>query len=121
MKLGVNMNGPSSLRLSFLTELQDDKLLELSSLATWPSERGKGHATVLMRQVCDQADEDKTLLLLSPKAFSEGGPDSKKLESWYASFGFVRIQDKPEVLMVRDPVVSKVLEVADGNDQAEAA
>lgn len=96
MKLGINTNGPSSLKLSPFAIAHENagKLLELSALATWPSERNKGHATALLEEVCKQADESGTLLVLQP--------DGETLEKWYEKFGFARIQDKP-VMMCRDP------------------
>lgn len=103
MKLGINTNGSSSLKLSYLNALIDGQLLEISDLATWPSERNKGHATALLREVCDEADKSATLLVLTPSAFGSDGMTTEQLEAWYSTFGFKRIQDKPKVLMCREP------------------
>lgn len=102
MKLGIRTNGPSSLKLSYMKAVVDGQLLEVSAVATWPTERKKGHATSLMKEVCQEADEAQTLLVLVPDSFDPEGMNTDQLEKWYEKFGFKRIQDKP-VLMCRDP------------------
>lgn len=102
MKLGINTNGPSSLKLSYMKAVVDGQLLEISDLATWPTERNKGHATSLLKEVCQEADESQTLLVLVPNSFDTNALTTDQLEKWYEKFGFKRIQDKP-VLMCRDP------------------
>lgn len=60
----------------------------------------KGHATLLMHQVCAEADRAGIVLILQPHKFDEGMPD-EKLEQWYEKFGFVNFQTVPVVLMAR--------------------
>lgn len=77
---------------------------EVTSLLTPEKERGKGYATTLMHKVCRDADTTGTVLILSPRSFSDGGLSDSYLESWYASsFGFQVIQKEPETIMARMP------------------
>ena len=59
----------------------------------------KGHATKLMRKICDRADRERITLILTAHAFQEGMTD-EQLEKWYSRFGFTKIQDDP-VIMAR--------------------
>jgi predicted GNAT family N-acyltransferase len=66
-------------------------------LKTEKGMRGKGQGTKLMHMVCDEADKElRTLLLM---------PDSDMLQKWYSKFGFVKVQDEPKVLMMREPKI----------------
>ena len=56
--------------------------------------RCKGEGTELLKDVCEQADEQKILLLLIA--------DTLKLAMFYERFGFVAIQESP-MLMIRPP------------------
>lgn len=69
-------------------------------LSVYSANPRKGHATLLMHQVCAEADRARIVLILQPHKFDEGMPD-EKLEGWYAKFGFVRFQSEPVVLMAR--------------------
>ena len=68
---------------------------EVFNVKTDDDKIGLGYGTHLMHQVCDEADKYKKVLLLIP--------DSGKLETWYSKFGFNKVQDKPVVLMIRNP------------------
>lgn len=63
--------------------------------------RRKGDATRLMKQVCGEADEDGTLLLLEPKPDDDAEFDEFLLQNFYRRFGFTRVQKAPVVLMAR--------------------
>jgi len=56
--------------------------------------RGKGEGTELLKDVCEQADQNKILLVLIA--------DTQKLAMYYERFGFFAIQKEP-MLMVRPP------------------
>ena len=56
--------------------------------------RGKGEGASLLQEVCDQADQEKILLIIIA--------DTLRLATFYAKFGFIVIQDSP-ILMVRSP------------------
>lgn len=74
------------------------RVREISRVETAPSDRRKGHATRLMRMVCDEADKRGMLLLLEAKPYESGGMDAARLECWYACFGFVPLQAEPRIL-----------------------
>lgn len=57
----------------------------------------KGHATLLMHQVCAEADRSGMVLILMPAKFDEGMGD-EKLQRWYAKFGFALIQETPPLM-----------------------
>lgn len=85
---------------------EDQNLLEVKSVRTDPAYRNKRYAKSMLSSVCNEADWDKTLLVLSPEPYDNCPLTAEQLEAWYAKRGFVRIQDDP-VLMCRDPVVSE--------------
>lgn len=57
--------------------------------------QNRGQGTKLMNNLIHEADEHQKVLILLP--------DNEKLELWYSKFGFVRIQQNPVVLMMREP------------------
>lgn len=71
-----------------------DSVRLLHDLKTDKGMRGKGHASKLLTQVCEEADSIGMTIILMP--------DDGKLEAWYNKVGFERTQDKP-VIMVRQP------------------
>ena len=75
------------------TSLRDGVRL-IHDLHTPGGMRGKGLGTKLLKSVCKEADLDGTTLILMP--------DSDKLEKWYNTHDFKRVQDEP-VLMIRVP------------------
>lgn len=108
MNLGHRTFGHSSVRLThFRPDIGDeadkivwDKCRMVSHVETDPRHRGKGHATHMMRKVCQQADAVGLSLVLEPKPYDDEPMDRNALESFYTRLGFMRIQDDP-VLMVR--------------------
>jgi hypothetical protein len=56
--------------------------------------QGRGMATKLLKNICEEADKDQRTLILMP--------DSVMLQKWYNKHGFVKVQDEPP-LMVRQP------------------
>jgi GNAT superfamily N-acetyltransferase len=108
MEPGTRSNGPASLQLVRMVGIDDsvtEGLLEVKSVKTVKPQRHQGHASRLLEQVCEEADKNGTLLVLTPEQFDNGPIGSKQLQDWYERFGFAVIQDRP-VLMCRDPVVS---------------
>ena len=59
----------------------------------------KGHATGLMYQVCQEADDARMTLIITVAPFEEG-MTQQQLEKWYSRFGFEEIQANP-VIMAR--------------------
>ena len=81
-----------------------EKTAEVSNV--WAGEKQKGHATEVMRKICEMADSMDLTLLLSPRSEDRVyGPSQEKLESWYETFGFIMFADNPKS-MVRKPIAS---------------
>jgi N-acetylglutamate synthase-like GNAT family acetyltransferase len=82
-----------------------DSTREITKVCTPADEQGKGHATELMLDVCEEADKAGLVLVLWPRPYGDDvALSATQLESWYAKFGFRRIQSGP-VLMARAPGV----------------
>lgn len=65
-----------------------------------PKERGKGHATALMKQVLSEADAEGVNLFLgvSPSGLPET-LDGPALTAWYERLGFVKVhRDMPGIM-----------------------
>lgn len=83
-------------------EMQDG-VREIARVWTDAEHRKQGYATELMKQVCEDADVDRKVLILTPRPYDSGAGISKdKLIEWYKRFGFVVTQKTP-VLMARAP------------------
>lgn len=96
----TNEHAKLTLRPSSVIAGADGRLLELVGLWTDPEHRKQGYATELMKAVCDASDAASVVLMLTPKAFGEGG--LQDLVPFYARFGFSVIQKAP-ALMARMP------------------
>ena len=97
MKTGVRRYRSASVKLGYTALVcahMRGKLREVSHFNTPAEERGNGYGTNLMREICRDADRDRIVLMLLP--------DTQRLSEWYARFGFVTIQDDPDVMM-REP------------------
>ena len=70
------------------------KVLEVRSVYVPETRRKAGLGNALMRKLCADADIAGNALFLNP--------DSARLERWYETHGFERIQDEP-VIMFRKP------------------
>jgi len=78
------------------------ELLSLSS-----ADRGRGHATALMHQVCQEADDNLITLILIVDPY-DAGMDEKQLERWYTRFGFTPIQPTP-LMMARQVQPNRII------------
>lgn len=78
-------------------------VVQLVGLYTEPDKRRRGDATWLMCEVCVEANESKTVIVLEPEPGEDGPLDAAALESFYRRFGFEKIQSEPIVLMARRP------------------
>lgn len=107
LKPGTIQMGPCTLDLSYsgiVPPPERDNLLEISNLLTEPAHRGQNHASSLLQEVCEQADNAGKLLMVLPAAFGTGGPTTDQLCNWYTSkFGFVALQLEPKVILIRMP------------------
>lgn len=92
---GERRHGAATLRLSVSRALPKrirDGIRELSHLETPEAERSKGYASMLMQKVCNEADKNRIVLMLTP---TEG------MDEFYKRFGFMTIQYVPTKLMAR--------------------
>jgi GNAT superfamily N-acetyltransferase len=104
MKPGTYTSGHASCKLRYSTAIPAHlrgRLLEVTRLHVSEQHRGKGHATKLIEKLARYADADRITLLLMPKPFGESAPDVSQLVRFYARHGFVELQDKPVILLVR--------------------
>ncbi len=98
MKTGKRQRGAASLNVGYSQAIpahMRGKVLEVSHVHTDEVHRGKGQATQLLMDVCDEADTDDVVLMLMPNG-------EAWLVDWYEKFGFVEIQEYP-LLMARPP------------------
>lgn len=96
MKIGKRRIGHASLKLSH-ADLPGNLagIIEISRVETAEHHRRKGNATRLMKEICREADESGTVLML----MSDG---DEWLTAWYEKHGFQMIQTEPP-LMARPP------------------
>ena len=95
MKPGIYRHGASSCRLKYSPAIPAHlrgHMLEIMSIHTPESERGKGSASAMLIRVCNQATRDGKALMLMP--------DTPELARWYERFGFKTVQESP-LLMAR--------------------
>ncbi len=106
MKTGTRTHGPASLKLSYSMAMPANLrggLLEVSHVLTPESDRGQGHASRLIEQVCAEADAAGKLLLVRPLPFDVPELTQDQLTDWYLGFGFLVLQENPVRLLVRRP------------------
>jgi GNAT superfamily N-acetyltransferase len=104
MKPGTYTSGHASCKLRYSQAVPANlrgRLLEVTRLFTPEQHRGKGHATKLIEKLARYADADRITLLLMPKPYGESAPDVFALLQFYARHGFIELQDKPVILLVR--------------------
>ena len=106
MKVGPRSHGPASLQVRVSIALPEHlraRTRELVKIHTPAADQGNGHATELLRQVCDEADKAGLTLVLWPRPYGDDiALSASMLRDWYARFGFRQIQPDP-VLMARAP------------------
>ena len=97
MKLGKRQLGAASCHLAPSDALPAKmrEVIEVSSVHVDEWHRRKGIANRLMDQICEEADKEKTVLILMP----DGEP---WLQQWYRTHGFVTLQPEP-LIMARPP------------------
>lgn len=106
MTPGERTNGHARVRIELADKIgllpeEAERARLVVGLFTDRGYRKKGDATKLLRQICGEADEDGTLLLLEPKSDDDAEFDEFLLQNFYRKFGFTRIQKEPIVLMAR--------------------
>lgn len=80
-----------------------ERIRLIRGLYTDPAKRRLGDARYLMCEICVEADMQKTVLVLEPKADDDGPLDDTALENFYRRFGFQVIQRGAVTLMARQP------------------
>lgn len=109
MKPGIRQHGPATLKLShnkLVPAHIRGGVLELTHLIVPEQHRRNGYASLLMQKVCAEADEAGKVLLLMPKPYDVIGMDREQLVAFYERFGFQAIQQRPVLLMARQPGVA---------------
>lgn len=103
MRFGTRKFGGASCEVSICkglpTKMNKD-VREISKLYCDPSERGKGDATELMKNLCKEADSKKMVLVLVVDPYGDDAPLNKEaLANWYgATFDFNTIQANPHIM-----------------------
>lgn len=104
MHLGRRNHSYASLEVMPGVIDDEDKLRLIGYLKTAKAYRKQGHASRLMRDVCIEANQSQTVLLVQPKGSDHDAPLSdEQLELFYMRYGFKVIQREPIVLMAREP------------------
>lgn len=88
-------------RTDAVPEHMQERIREVSKVYTDAGHRKQGYGTQLMQQVCEFADLNNFVLILTPSP-QANTITKDKLMDWYKRFGFVKTQDSP-VLMARAP------------------
>ena len=99
MKTGTVELGNASIHINYsqiVPANQRGHARELTEFCVSEEHRGKGEGTNLLSEICREADEKGILLLMAA--------DNKRLEDFYARFGFVTIQQDNVILMARKPM-----------------
>ena len=80
-----------------------DRTREITKVHTRAEKQSEGFATILMRDVCNEADICGMTLILWPNPYGDDiALSAGMLRDWYARFGFRQIQSEP-VMMARAP------------------
>jgi len=97
MKTGTIALGNASLHIGYsqiIAPNQRGLAREITEFFVPEEHRGKGDGSELLKEVCEQADSERLLLLIIA--------DTERLANFYYLHGFKTIQEKP-ILMVRSP------------------
>lgn len=103
MKTGKRTNGPASLLVRYCMAVDAanrGKVRELVNVRTEAGERGKGHASRLLRSVVDEARASGVALLVTVKPYGKSKMDMSALKLWYGRLGFEEIQAEPCVMVL---------------------
>jgi GNAT superfamily N-acetyltransferase len=101
MKTGTIGIGNASLHVGYSGIVPPNKrglLREITEFFVPENQRGKGEGTILLNDVCDQADQQNLILLIKA--------DSPRLQRFYERHGFMTVQDGCDIIMLRKPVLA---------------
>jgi GNAT superfamily N-acetyltransferase len=82
-----------------LDEQTSSKLRWLSKLYVAPEHRKQGYATKLLQKVIKDAQDAQLALMIEVNPFGDFDMDAETLETFYKKHGFIRLQDKPLLLI----------------------
>lgn len=104
MRYGVRKYEGASCLVSNCTAVPEKMrkdIREISQVECKITERGQGHATKLLDDICREADAKRMILVLSVEPFGDIPPLSKEqLQEWYCtSFDFNILQEQPLMLV----------------------
>lgn len=103
MKTGQIILGASSCELRYSSLVPAHLrglLLEIINLLTDTKQQSNNHASALMQEVCQQADQDGIVLMIVPKPFANSPMSAQQLQDWYERrFGFGLLQADPAILI----------------------
>ena len=103
MELGERRHGAASARIRLCPGLGPKlqaSTRELCDLRTQAGAQGQGHASALLREVCEEADAAGVMLVLFVDPFGTG-LSADDLAAWYERNGFAEIQAQPVKMMAR--------------------
>ena len=103
MELGDRHHGAASARIRLCPGLGPKlqaSTRELCDLSTPADAQGHGHASALLREVCEEADAAGVMLVLFMAPF-DTGLSAEDLAAWYGRHGFAEIQAEPVKMMAR--------------------
>lgn len=104
--IGLRQHRSASCRIAEPEGVPEDMRSQLREVVgVQADEKRRGHASGLLHHVCAEADRDWLTLLIKVEPYADG-MTLDQLERWYGSFGFVRFQTEPCVLMARVPVAT---------------
>jgi N-acetylglutamate synthase-like GNAT family acetyltransferase len=89
-------------KCAMVSAANQDHIRELTQIIVPEEKRGLGMGTRLMRKVCTEADNNHKFLLVHVKPYASD-KTVEDLTRWYTRLGFNKIQEEPEVVMVRKP------------------
>lgn len=85
-----------------LPEKMKRDVREVSSVHCATSDRRKGYATELMKEICADADARKMILVLMVQHYGAGTQMSNpQLTEWYERFGFRPLPNGDTILLAR--------------------
>jgi GNAT superfamily N-acetyltransferase len=97
---GNRNHGGAALKLSYCTAVPPNMrggIREITNIYTLESKRGQGDASRLLKEVCDEADKERMVLVIMPEPFDKG-LNELELIQWYARHGFIAIQNNPTLM-----------------------
>lgn len=100
MKPGKVGIGPASCVIGYsgvVPPEHRDGLREITQIWVQPGQQRQGHGTNLMLALCEQADDERIVLLVHAEPYrTEMSRDD--LRAWYERFGFKELPDSPYIL-----------------------